>query len=90
NMPLDRGSNARKDPTWVDAKKTADSLWLLVKGNHTIFANSSPEVVYLAYQQVAHLDLTQAILLGSNKQDNAVFALDVTELEESLLATIVG
>ena len=90
NMPLDRGSNARKDPTWVDAKKTADSLWLLVKGNHTLFANSSPEVVYLAYQQVAHLDLTQAILLGSNKQDNAVFALDVTELEESLLATIVG
>ena len=38
---------------------------------------------------MAHLDLTQAIFLGSNEQDNAVFALDVTALDESLLATII-
>ena len=90
DMPLDRGSNSRKDPQWVAAKKSAHSQWLLVKGNHTLFANNSPDVVYLTYQQVAHLDLTNAIFLGSNEQTHGVFALDVTTIDETVITPLMG
>lgn len=90
NMPLDRGSNFRKNPKWLQAKVSAQSKWLLVNNNHTLFFKDSPEVCYLTHQQVAHLDLSNAIFLGSNNDENGVFALDVSNIHDDELAPIIG
>ena len=37
NMPLDRGSNFRNDPAWLKAHMSAQSKWVLVKNNQTLF-----------------------------------------------------
>ncbi len=89
NMPLDRGSNFRKDPSWLKAQMSAQSKWVLVNNNQTLFIKDTPKVSYLTYQQVAHLDLTNAIFVGLNNAKNGVFALDVTELDESILTPLI-
>ena len=89
NMPLDRGSNFRKDPSWLKAQMSAQSKWVLVNNNQTLFIKDTPKVSYLTYQQVAHLDLTSAIFVGLNNAKNGVFALDVTELDESILTPLI-
>jgi NAD+ diphosphatase len=89
-MPLDRGSNFRKDPTWLKAHMSAQSQWLLVNNNQTLFIKDSPEVCYLSYQQVAHLDLTQAIFLGLNDEQHGVFTLDVSYLLADELSALIG
>jgi NAD+ diphosphatase len=89
NMPLDRGSNFRKDPSWLKAQMSAQSKWVLVNNNQTLFIKDTPKVSYLTYQQVAHLDLTSAIFVGLNNAKNGVFALDVSELDESILTPLI-
>ncbi|MEL0634756.1 NAD(+) diphosphatase [Pseudoalteromonas carrageenovora] len=90
NMPLDRGSNFRKNPKWLQAKVSAKSKWLLVNNNHTLFFKDSPQVCYLTHQQVAHLDLSNAIFLGSGDDENGVFALDVSKIHDDELAPVIG
>jgi len=90
NMPLDRGSNFRKKPKWLQAKVSAKSKWLLVNNNHTLFFKDSPQVCYLTHQQVAHLDLSNAIFLGSGDDENGVFALDVSKIHDDELAPVIG
>lgn len=89
NMPLDRGSNFRKDPSWLKAQMSAQSKWVLVKNNQTLFIKDTPKVSYLTYQQVAHLDLTSAIFVGLNNAKHGVFALDVSDLDESVLSPLI-
>lgn len=43
NMPLDRGSNFRKDPSWLKAQMSAQSKWVLVKNNQTLFIKDTPK-----------------------------------------------
>ena len=68
---------------------SAQSKWVLVNNNQTLFIKDTPKVSYLTYQQVAHLDLTNAIFVGLNNAKNGVFALDVTELDESILTPLI-
>ncbi|MBQ4834643.1 NAD(+) diphosphatase [Pseudoalteromonas sp. MMG010] len=89
-MPLDRGANFRKDPAWVNSQKSDNSAWLIVNNDQTLFTKDKPEVVYLSYQQVMHLDLTQAIFLGQNENKNGVFALDVSDLPAAELTPLIG
>ena len=89
NMPLDRGSNFRNDPAWLKAHMSAQSKWVLVKNNQTLFIKDTPKVSYLSYQQVAHLDLTNAIFVGLNNAKDGVFALDVSKLDTSILDPLI-
>ena len=88
-MPLDRASNHRKDPKWLKAKINSQSRWLLVKNNQSLFVKGCPEVCYLRLSQVDHLDLSKGILLGLDEQGIAHFALDVSNVPDSLIDPVL-
>jgi len=90
DMPLDRGSNFRKNAAWLNAQMSAQSKWLLVNNNHTLFYKDAAQVCYLTYQQIAHLDLSNAIYLGSNTEQQGVFALDVSAIHDDELKCVIG
>ncbi|WP_372762244.1 NAD(+) diphosphatase [Pseudoalteromonas sp.] len=90
HMPLDRGANFRSDPTWLKARMSAQSKWVLVKNNQTLFIKDTTKVSYLTYQQVAHLDLSNAIFVGLNNAKHGVFVLDVSELDESIVTPLIA
>ncbi|MCK8137425.1 NAD(+) diphosphatase [Pseudoalteromonas sp. 2CM28B] len=90
DMPLDRGSNFRKNAAWLNAQMSAQSKWLLVNNNHTLFYKDAAQVCYLTYQQIAHLDLSNAIYLGSNTEQQGVFALDVSAIHDDELKRVIG
>lgn len=90
NMPLDRCSNQRKDAAWLKSKMSAQSQWLLVNHNETLFVKNSPILVYLPYERVKHLDLSNALFLGINNEEQGVFALDVSKLDDAQKQQVVG
>ncbi|CAM4106524.1 NAD(+) diphosphatase [Pseudoalteromonas ostreae] len=89
-MLLDRASNLRKDPTWLATQINELSRWLLVNNNQTLFDSNSCSVTFLSFTTVRDLDLTEAIFLGLDELKTSHFALDVSQLDETLLAQLVG
>ncbi|KTF09602.1 NAD(+) diphosphatase [Pseudoalteromonas sp. 10-33] len=90
DMPLDRCSNVRKDLTWLKAHMSSQSVWLLVKNNETLFVKNTPQIMFLPYEQIAQLDLNNALFLGLNTTKNGVFALDVSDIDDTILAPILS
>lgn len=89
-MSLNRASNLRKEPSWFAAQVNEHSRWLLVNNNQTLFDSNSYSVTFLSFATVCNLDLTEAIFLGLDEQQTSHFALDVSQLDEVLLAKLIG
>ena len=89
-MSLNRASNLRKQPNWLAAQFNEQSRWLLVNNNQTLFDTNSYSVTFLSFATVRSLDLTEAIFLGLDAQQNSHFALDVSQLDETILAQLIG
>lgn len=90
DMPLDRCSNVRKDPTWFKGQMSSQSVWLLVKNNETLFIKNTPQIMFLPYEQITQLNLTNALFLGLNTTKKGVFALDVSDIDDTTLAPIIS
>jgi len=90
NMVLNRASNQRKDIDWLTAQFNESSLWLLVNNNHTLFNLNSFAISFLNHSQIKHLDLSNAIFLGLDEQQVSYFALDVSELNEQVIQSLVA
>ena len=90
DMPLDRCSNVRKDLTWLKAHMSSQSVWLLVKNNETLFVKDTPQIMFLPYEKIAQLNLNNALFLGLNTKKNGVFALDVSTIDDTILAPILS
>ncbi|TMN77010.1 MULTISPECIES: NAD(+) diphosphatase [unclassified Pseudoalteromonas] len=90
DMPLDRCSNVRKDPTWFKGQMSSQSVWLLVKKNETLFIKNTPQIMFLPYEQITQLDLTNALFLGLNTTKKGVFALDVSDIDDTTLSPIIS
>lgn len=90
DMPLDRCSNVRKDLTWLKAHMSSQSVWLLVKNNETLFVKNTPQIMFLPYEKIAQLNLNNALFLGLNTKKNGVFALDVSDIDDTILAPILS
>lgn len=89
-MSLNRASNLRKEPNWLAAQVNEQSRWLLVNNNQTLFDRNSYSVTFLSFVTVRNLDLTEAIFLGLDEQQTSHFALDVSQLDEAILAQLIG
>jgi NAD+ diphosphatase len=90
DMPLDRCSNVRKDPIWLKGQMSSQSVWLLVKNNETLFIKNTPQIMFLPYEQITQLNLTNALFLGLNTTKKGVFALDVSDIDDTTLAPIIS
>jgi NAD+ diphosphatase len=90
DMPLDRCSNVRKDPIWLKGQLSSQSVWLLVKNNETLFIKNTPQIMFLPYEQITQLNLTNALFLGLNTTKKGVFALDVSDIDDTTLAPIIS
>ena len=90
DMPLDRCSNVRKDPIWLKGQLSSQSVWLLVKNNETLFIKNTPQIMFLPYEQITQLNLTNALFLGLNTTKKGVFALDVSDTDDTTLAPIIS
>lgn len=90
DMPLDRCSNVRKDPTWFKGQMSSQSVWLLVKNNETLFIKNTPQIKFLPYEKIAQLNLTNALFLGLNTTQQGVFALDVSTIDDTTLTPIIS
>ena len=90
DMPLDRCSNVRKDPIWLKGQLSSQSVWLLVKNNETLFIKNTPQIKFLPYEKIAQLNLTNALFLGLNTTQQGVFALDVSTIDDTILAPILS
>lgn len=84
HMTLDRGSQHRKDPNWVDAQKEKNSLWLLIHENQNLISLKSDELALLTWQQVQSLSHQSGVLLGQDDK-HSYFALDVSDLSKEEL-----
>ncbi|CCQ11793.1 NADH pyrophosphatase [Pseudoalteromonas luteoviolacea B = ATCC 29581] len=87
-LPLNRHSQERKDNNWLLRQQTNNSKWVLVHNHHSLFKANTPELLFLDYQQVKSLPLWEAIYLGS-MNGQGYFALDVTDLDPSILDSLV-
>ena len=90
DMPLDRCSNVRKDPIWLKGQLSSQSVWLLVKNNETLFIKNTPQIKFLPYEKIAQLNLNNALFLGLNTTKKGVFALDVSDIDDTTLAPIIS
>lgn len=89
-MPLNRASNLRKDHHWLAAQINEQSRWLLVNNSQTLFNANSCAVAFLSFSVVSQLDLSQAIFLGLDEQQVSHFALDVSQLDDVFLSSLIG
>ena len=89
-MPLNRASNLRKDHHWLAAQINEQSRWLLVNNSQTLFNTNSCAVAFLSFSVVSQLDLSQAIFLGLDEQQVSHFALDVSQLDDVFLSSLIG
>ena len=90
DMSLDRCSNVRKDPIWLKGQLSSQSVWLLVKNNETLFIKNTPQIMFLPYEQITQLNLTNALFLGLNTTKKGVFALDVSDIDDTTLSPIIS
>jgi NAD+ diphosphatase len=69
---------------------SSQSVWLLVKNNETLFIKNTPQIMFLPYEQITQLNLTNALFLGLNTTKKGVFALDVSDIDDTTLSPIIS
>ena len=90
-MLLDRASNQRKSPEWLASQKNNNSRWVLTYSDQNYFSKEDKTPLFLTLDIVAHLDLDAAVFLGldENHDNTPYFALDLTQVDEALVAVFL-
>ncbi|GIC75369.1 NAD(+) diphosphatase [Moritella sp. F3] len=90
-MLLDRASNQRKSPEWLASQKNNDSRWVLIHTDQNYFSQADSSALFLTFDAVQHLDLTDAVFLGLDERTASTpyFALDLTHVDEALVAVFL-
>ncbi|MCW8995446.1 MAG: NAD(+) diphosphatase [Psychromonas sp.] len=85
---LNRASNQRKMPHWLASQKSSKSRWLLLHSEKNYFSQGDSSPLFLTYKSVQHLNLDDAVFLGidENNDNTPYFALDLTNVNEALVA----
>ena len=81
-MSLDRASQLRKNPSWINAQKNENSRWLLVYKDRNLFCSDLQKLQMLLWASVSHLNTDDAIYIGHQAQRH-YFVLDVSNIESS-------
>ncbi|WP_019025892.1 NAD(+) diphosphatase [Colwellia piezophila] len=93
NMPLDRGTNQRKNKRWLSAEFTQDkTLFCLINDGMSLFEKRAVHMpIYLSRTQLPTLTVDSCIYLGKgalgkgtlDKESRSVFAVDFNKLRFS-------
>jgi NAD+ diphosphatase len=90
-MLLNRASNQRKSPQWLESQKNNNSRWVLTHSDQNYFSQGENSPLFLTLESVQHLHLDDAVFLGvdENNEDTPYFALDLTHADEALLTAFL-
>ena len=90
-MLLDRASNQRKSPEWLVNQQNNNSRWVLTHTDQNYFSQADNAPLFLTLDAVQQLDLEAAVFLGldDNNSDTPYFALDLTHVDDVLVAAFL-
>ncbi|WP_019616322.1 NAD(+) diphosphatase [Psychromonas ossibalaenae] len=91
-MQLNRCSNQRKNPQWLESQKNTNSRWVLMHSDQNYFSQGDNRPLFLSLEAVEHLNLDNAVFLGidENNDNRPYFALDLTDTDQALTTVFLA
>ncbi|WP_028862635.1 NAD(+) diphosphatase [Psychromonas aquimarina] len=91
-MQLNRCSNQRKNPQWLESQRNSNSCWVLLHSDQNYFSREDNAALFVTFEAVEHLNLDNAVFLGIDENNNnrPYFVLDLTHAEQGALAVFLS